>query len=190
MKILDGWCFDSSFISPGRRLLQRIYTGSHISIGLLSVSRGLSRFFGLGRVLISLVQMQQGCHFPQVMWTLLSAFPLLGTWYEYICMILYCNMWGTVIPQVKEFMQIYIQEPIKEAGILEGRNGIKETCLQVHLPSILFFEAFSSCFPDCIWAEKQNKYYLRHTSLYSFIDVTNIPPHNSGFVQAYRIISL
>lgn len=23
------------------------------------------------------------------------------------------------------------QEPIKEAGILEGRNGIKETCLQV-----------------------------------------------------------
>jgi hypothetical protein len=24
-------------------------------------------------------------------------------------------------------------EPIKEAGILEGRNGIKETCLQVWL---------------------------------------------------------
>lgn len=24
------------------------------------------------------------------------------------------------------------QEPIKEAGILEGRNGIKETCLQVY----------------------------------------------------------
>jgi len=26
---------------------------------------------------------------------------------------------------------ILFQEPIKEAGILEGRNSIKETCLQV-----------------------------------------------------------
>lgn len=26
---------------------------------------------------------------------------------------------------------LFHQEPIKEAGILEGRNGIKETCLQV-----------------------------------------------------------
>lgn len=29
------------------------------------------------------------------------------------------------------------QEPIKEAGILEGRNGIKETCLQVHQIAIM-----------------------------------------------------
>jgi hypothetical protein len=35
---------------------------------------------------------------------------------------------------------ICFQEPIKEAGILEGRNGIKETCLQVlHVSPVLFY---------------------------------------------------
>lgn len=31
----------------------------------------------------------------------------------------------------RNLSQSFFQEPIKEAGILEGRNGIKETCLQV-----------------------------------------------------------
>lgn len=46
------------------------------------------------------------------------------------------NATGLALPTSDVDMLVYLPpvrnlEPIKEAGILEGRNGIKETCLQV-----------------------------------------------------------
>ncbi|MCO5559557.1 hypothetical protein L7F22_013158 [Adiantum nelumboides] len=79
-------------------------------------------------------------------------------------------------------------EPIKEAGILEGRNGIKETCLQVPsfmttLVSVAEFFLFSHAaryLADQDWVKSDTLKTIENTTIPIIMLVAHVGPHSDN----------